>query len=202
MGTTKVGAFDIDPSDSQTMAEPPNPHGQPNAKVVKPWANGIAVTQRWPDKWIIDFGTDMSEEDAAMYEEPFRHVLEMVRRDRLANRRELYRRFWWQFGETRPGMRKSLLGLRRFLVTPEVAKHRMFAWLPSSVVPDHKLQVIAREDDCFFGVLHSRFHALWSLAVGSWHGAGNDPRYTIGTCFETFPFPEGLTPADTLAPNA
>ena len=26
---------------------------------------------------------------------------------------------------------------------------------------------------------------------------GNDPRYTPTTCFETFPFPAGLTPADT-----
>lgn len=25
-------------------------------------------------------------------------------------------------------------------------------------------------------------------------GVGNDPRYTHTTCFETFPFPEGLTP--------
>lgn len=28
-------------------------------------------------------------------------------------------------------------------------------------------------------------------------GKGNDPRYTPTTCFETFPFPAGLTPADT-----
>jgi len=32
------------------------------------------------------------------------------------------------------------------------------------------------------------------LNSGSWHGVGNDPRYTISTTFETFPFPEGLTP--------
>lgn len=35
---------------------------------------------------------------------------------------------------------------------------------------------------------------MWALAAGSWHGSGNDPRYTISTTFETFPFPEGLTP--------
>ena len=29
-------------------------------------------------------------------------------------------------------------------------------------------------------------------------GKGNDPRYTPTTCFETFPFPAGLTPADTV----
>ena len=30
--------------------------------------------------------------------------------------------------------------------------------------------------------------------MGSWLGVGNDPRYTPSTTFETFPFPEGLTP--------
>jgi type II restriction/modification system DNA methylase subunit YeeA len=28
----------------------------------------------------------------------------------------------------------------------------------------------------------------------AWHGAGNDPRYSPTATFETFPFPEGLTP--------
>ncbi len=28
----------------------------------------------------------------------------------------------------------------------------------------------------------------------TWLGVGNDPRYTPSTTFETFPFPEGLTP--------
>ena len=28
----------------------------------------------------------------------------------------------------------------------------------------------------------------------TWLGIGNDPRYTPSTTFETFPFPEGLTP--------
>ncbi len=54
--------------------------------------------------------------------------------------------------------------------------------------------MIARDDDTFFGLLINRFHHAWSLATGSWHGVGNDPRYTITTTFETFPFPEGLTP--------
>ena len=57
--------------------------------------------------------------------------------------------------------------------------------------------VTARADDTTFGILHSRFHELWSLRMGTWLGVGNDPRYTPTTCFETFPFPTGLTPADT-----
>jgi type II restriction/modification system DNA methylase subunit YeeA len=70
----------------------------------------------------------------------------------------------------------------------------MFMWFDSRILPDHKLQVIAKDADEVFGLLHSRFHELWALGSGSWHGAGNDPRYTISTTFETFPFPEGLTP--------
>ena len=54
--------------------------------------------------------------------------------------------------------------------------------------------VIARDDDTTMGVLQSRFHEAWSIAAGSWHGVGNDPRYTPSTTFETFPFPDGLTP--------
>jgi type II restriction/modification system DNA methylase subunit YeeA len=34
----------------------------------------------------------------------------------------------------------------------------------------------------------------------TWLGVGNDPRYTPSTTFETFPFPEGLTP--NLPPKA
>lgn len=44
------------------------------------------------------------------------------------------------------------------------------------------------------GILSSSFHEKWSLRSGAWIGAGNDPTYTPSTTFETFPFPEGLTP--------
>ncbi len=54
--------------------------------------------------------------------------------------------------------------------------------------------MIARDDYTTFGILLSKWHLAWSLGVGSWHGVGNDPRYTISASFETFPFPEGLTP--------
>src|SRR4051794_2753964 len=51
------------------------------------------------------------------------------------------------------------------------------------------LCVFTRQDDYFFGVLHSRAHEVWSLRMGTWLGVGNDPRYTPTTCFETFPLP-------------
>ena len=52
--------------------------------------------------------------------------------------------------------------------------------------------VIARDDNTTFGILHSRFHELWSLRMGT--SLEDRPRYTPSTTFETFPFPSGLTP--------
>ncbi len=95
-------------------------------------------------------------------------------------------------------MRKAISGLKRLIATPMVAKHRVFVWLPEiKNLPENAAIVIARSDDTTFGILHSRFHELWSLGLCTWLGKGNDPRYTPTTCFETFPFPPGLTPADT-----
>ena len=70
----------------------------------------------------------------------------------------------------------------------------MFVWLDARICPDHQLIVIARDDDTTFGILHSRFHEIWSLRLGTWLGKGNDPRYTPTTTFQKFPFPAGLTP--------
>ncbi|MFO1141859.1 MAG: type IIL restriction-modification enzyme MmeI [Amaricoccus sp.] len=78
-----------------------------------------------------------------------------------------------------------------FIITTAVAKHRS-VWLDTSVCPDHQLIAIARDDDTTFGILHSRFHELWSLRMGT--SLEDRPRYTPSTTFETFPFPEGLTP--------
>lgn len=70
----------------------------------------------------------------------------------------------------------------------------MFVWLQPNTLPDNLVVAILRDDDTFFGILTSRHHVKWSISVGAWIGVGNDPTYTSTTCFETFPFPEGLTP--------
>ena len=54
------------------------------------------------------------------------------------------------------------------------------------------LVVVARDDDTSIGILQSRIHEVWALRSGS--ALEDRPRYTHTTCFETFPFPEGLTP--------
>ena len=196
-GTKKYGDFDISGEIARSWLDSPNPNGKPNCLVVKPWANGQDITKRPSDTWIIDFGTDMPEADASLFELPYQHALEKVRPYRQTVNRERTRRNWWLHEEARVAMRRAVEKLDRFIVTPRVAKHRFFAWVKATLLPDTRLCVIARADDLTYGVLSSRQHEVWSLANASMHGVGNDPTYNGKSCFETFPFPAGMTPRDT-----
>jgi len=193
-GMMKGGFFDIPGDLAREWLLRPNPNGRPNSDVLKPSWNGIDIAQQNRDTWIIDFGVSMTEQEAALYEAPFEHVLKNVKPARQVVRREGHRRYWWRFGEARPGLRKAISNLERYVCTPEVSKHRIYVWGAVQVVPDHMLVVFSRSDDTFFGILHSCFHELWALKKCSYIGVGNDPRYTTTTIFETFPFPAGLTP--------
>jgi len=84
-------------------------------------------------------------------------------------------------------MRHAFKPLSRYIVTPRVSKHRVFVWVDKNVVPDSATVAIARDDEYFFGVLHSKIHELWSLRMGT--SLEDRPRYTPTTTFETFPFP-------------
>ena len=193
MGTTKVGAFDITGDVArQWLTSALNPHGKPNSDVVKPWANARDLTRRSSDKWIVDFGTDMAESEAALYEKPFEYLLCNVKPERSGNRRTVYGKYWWRFGEPRPTLRQAMVPLTRTIATPSVAKHRIFVFLHRSILPDHTVFVVTRDDETTFGILHSRFHEAWSLRMGT--SLEDRPRYTPTSTFETYPFPEGLTP--------
>lgn len=187
MGDTKGGAFDIDEGRAILMLSTPNPHRVPNSSVIFPWVNGLDVTRRSRQMWIIDFGCELPREEACKFEFPFKHIEENVWPERRKNKREAYRENWWLHVEPRPGMRAALCRLPRFLTTVTVSKHRLFVWMEAPTLPDHQLIAFALSDGYFFGVLHSRLHEVWGLKLGT--RLETRPRYTPTTCFETFPFP-------------
>jgi type II restriction/modification system DNA methylase subunit YeeA len=191
MGTTKIGAFDLDPETARQMLEAPlNPNGRPNSDVVRPWVNALDITRRPRGMYIVDFGVEMPEVQAALYERPFEHVRENVKPERMENNREGYRLKWWVHGEPRPDLRAALGKLKRYIITPRVSKYRVFVWLGVETVPDSATFAIARDDDYFFGVLHSRAHEVWARAQGTQlREVESGFRYTPTSTFETFPFP-------------
>lgn len=195
-GLCLAGAFKIPTDLALSWLTQPNPNGRPNSDVIKPIYNGSDVTSRWGNNWVIDFAS-MTEDEASLYEMPFAYILEHVKPVRLGNARKARAERWWQHGETRPGLRKKTKELTRYIATPETAKHRFFVWLPVNVAPEHRLVVIPRDDDTTFGILTSRIHVVWVLAIG---GTLEDrPVYNSTLCFTQFPFPQGLTPADSAA---
>ena len=192
MGDTKGGAFDVSAEVAEHLLAMPNPDGRTNADVVRPWVNGLDVTRRPRGRWIIDFGTDMTLSEAALYEGPFEYVREHVRPQRDESRTT--RGEWWLHERPRVDMRRALAGLPRFLGTPIVTKHRLFVWLTAETLADHQLIVFARDDDYLFGVLHSHVHETWARAQGTQlREVESGFRYTPTSTFETFPLPVDST---------
>jgi len=193
-GFEKGGSFDIDGELARQFIPMPNPHGKSNSEVLHPYWNAKDVVNRPRDVWIVDFGMNTSLEDASLFEAPFSHLENVIQSERADNREERTKSSWWRFRRSGENVRKFLSRSNRIIITQLVSKHRIFSWMPAAVYPANLLVLINRDDDAFFGILHSRFHELWALGMCTFLGVGNDPRYTPTTCFDTFPFPEGLTP--------
>jgi methylase of polypeptide subunit release factors len=186
----KGGAFELTDGQAVAMLNRPNPHGRPNSDVLRPWVNAEALVKTRQDLWIIDYPAGTPEEVAACYEKPMAQLVAHVKPAREANRDEKLRRLWWLHRRTGEGVRTASKRFSRLLCTPRVSKHRIFVWIAAIVEPDTATYAFAREDDFFFGVMHSRFHEVWSLAQGSQlREKESGFRYTPTTCFETFPFP-------------
>ena len=188
MGDIKVGPFEISREVAEDMLRQPNPNNRPNSDVIKRWMIGRDINQVSRDMYIIDFGLDLSEADAALYEAPFEYVLANVKPGRIRNRMPRRAERWWLHGSAAPQMRQALAGLPRYIGTSMVSRHRIFAYIDSAVLPDATIIVFARDDDYFFGILQSRIHLAWASGTGT--QLEDRPRYTPTTCFETFPFPE------------
>jgi hypothetical protein len=154
------------------------------------------------DSWVIDFGLDMSEREAALYERPFEIVQRQVMPERKGRRDAGQAKRWWLHARPSPVYRRTVARFARYIVSPAVSKHRLFVWLTPLELADHQLLVFGRDDDTTFGILQSRFHEVWALRMGTFLGVGNDPRYTPSTTFETFPFPQGLSPNISAADYA
>jgi type II restriction/modification system DNA methylase subunit YeeA len=199
IGTQRNGPFDISDSEAREMlASGGNPTGKTNADVIKKWINAHDITQLPRGRWIIDFD-QLPIEEAALYVIPFEYVKRVVKPTRDATRDKLMREKWWLHGRSRPHLRKAISKLERCIATPMVSKHSIFVYVPTNVIAENLIVVIARDDDYMLGVLHSHQHEVWAIKQGTQlRDADSGQRYTPTSTFETFPFPwpPGKEPVD------
>jgi len=143
-----------------------------------------------PSRYVIDFGTASLEEAA---KSPA--LLDIVRRDvkpERAGKGRHFERLWWQFAWPRPEMRAAIAGQVRFIASTATGKRLLMSWQDASVCPSNATVVFAFDDDYSMGVLLSRAHDAWAWARSS--TLETRLRYTPSSAFETFPFPDPVSP--------
>lgn len=164
--------------------------------VIFDYRNGRDLASRPRGAKVIDL-YGLSEADVRnLHPAVYQHLSNAVRPQRNGQAAksktadaQQYAEKWWLFGKPRPDLRKALRGLNRYIATIETAKHRVFQFLPMSILPDNKLACIALDDAYALGVLSSRLHVPWAIASGGRLGMGDDPVYVKSRCFDPFPFP-------------
>jgi hypothetical protein len=154
---------------------------------IRQYRNGRDITDHPRGDLVIDmYGLEV-DEIQSKYAPVYQWLLDRVKPERDVNRDEVFRDKWWVFGRPRPELRAMLHGLKRFVATVETAKHRVFVFLDSSILPDNRLTNFGTDDAGMLGTLSSKVHVVWSLVAG---GRLEDrPVYNKTTCFDPFPFP-------------
>jgi hypothetical protein len=160
-----------------------------SAEVVRPYLSGEDLNHApggVASRWVIDFN-DWPEERARTYVEPFARVEALVRPERANAKRTPHRIRWWQFGETRPAMRRAIGRLDRFVGLTLHSKAVQPMFVPASVIATHGVAVFAYDDNAHFGLLSSGLHWLWAVTHAS--TLETRVRYSATDCFETFAQP-------------
>lgn len=146
------------------------------------------IDQR-PELYIVDFEF-MNFEDIHQYKgalEYVRRVIYPLRAAGLDRKSEELREKWWRMSAPRSQLRKAISGIEHYIAIARHAPHLFFSLVPSAVLPNSAVVVIAQESYFHYGILQSAVHEYWAWERGS--TLKGDLRYTNTTIFETFPFP-------------
>jgi len=166
---------------------------------IRPYRNGRDIADKARGAMVIDLFGLTEAEVRERYPETYQWVHTRVKPERDINNEEYRRANWWLFGRRNTELRAALAGLHRYISTIETAKHRFFVFLPAAIVPDNRLVNVASSDSLHLGILSSRFHVGWALALG---GTLEDrPVYNKTRCFDTFPFPDATPQQQTRIRN-
>jgi hypothetical protein len=133
---------------------------------------------------------DYPESVAADYPLLVKVVQERVKPERDRDNRPARRLNWWKYGEVAPGYFEGTRKMQRMLVNSQTSPHITFAFVPSTNVCAHSLNIVLMDGYSPFAILQSRVHETWARVFGS--SMKDDVRYTATDCFGTFAFPDGF----------
>jgi hypothetical protein len=147
------------------------------------------------ERHVINFGL-LSEQDARAWPDLMEIVEAKVKPERIKKKDKTASGRWWQHYRPHEDLYERIVGLGRVMVSAQTSKFRMFAFQPDDLIYDKQLNVFAFSSNSAFATLQSRPHEVWSLFFGSTFE--DRPIYTLGDCFNAFPFPEGFEKHDNI----
>lgn len=186
--------FTFDDTDAKKIANPislmqdlKNRNAR-NSERIFPFIGGEEVTDNPTHahhRYVINFG-DMSEDEARSWPDLMQIVEKRVKPQRMLDKRESYRRYWWQYAEKRGELTRILRDKSRALVNPLYGTHLSFVFLDAQSVFSNKLNVMPFSTFAAFSALQSRPHEVWARFFSS--TLKDDLAYAPSDCLETFPF--------------
>jgi hypothetical protein len=160
-----------------------------NSTRIRPYLGGEEINshpEQAASRLVIDF-EQFSLEKASEWPAILAVVRERVKpeRERIGDKGGLA--LWWQHFRPRQELRARMRSKSRVLAISQVTTHVNFAWMATTLIPSHALNIVVLDYDAAFATLNSRIHVLWALTFQS--SMEDRSRYTPSTCFENFPFP-------------
>ena len=163
-------------------------------QVVRRFLTGADIAEdvrQAPSRWVIDFGS-LPLERALTFPAAVDILRSSVKIERETSTNRAVERRWWLFGRRVEDMRAAIAPLRRYAAAAATGKRLLLAWAERTVVPNNAVVVFAFDDDYSMGVLLSSAHEAWARAQSS--TLETRLRYTNAAVFDTFPWPDPVTP--------
>ena len=180
---------------------------------VRPYMTGrdmIAGEPPAPSRYVIDLNSADDVFEARQFGAAFEHVRREVLPDIQAKAerereksgkdtgpRQNHARTWWRHWRGRSELMTTLSGMDRYVACGQVTKRPIFGSVSSEINPNAQLIAFPLQDDYSFGVIQSAQHWAWFTARCS--TLKGDPRYTITTVWNSFPWPQAPTLAQARA---
>ncbi|MFK7929836.1 MAG: N-6 DNA methylase [Myxococcota bacterium] len=159
-------------------------------EIVRPYVCGATLTRRpdnEPTRWVADLSDLDLETARERHPQLMARLQDCLPADRATRSAAVQKTPWFRFWRTRQNMRRALLPLQRCLVAPVVSSHVQWSWQPTDRVFNHKVVVVATDDDFIYGALQCALHAHWARALSSTLGEGIN--YSPSRCFASYPLP-------------
>jgi hypothetical protein len=160
-----------------------------NQDAIKPYIGGEELNSS-PGfrycRYTIDFFDLTLDEATSCWPDLITILRAKVLPYRQTAKRKALRDKWWQYGEKRPALRAAVSTLVNVIVNSQISPHLSFAFLPSTWIYSHSLNVFAIDSMSMFCEMQCRCHEVWARFFAS--SMKDDMRYTPSDCFDTYPF--------------